>query len=113
MAQAIATHKQSVKILEKFYGFDNPQTAHAYSSLSLFYYTAKETDKAFAALLKSLYIFNIIGGEFHPDCSMIFTNLALMYQDVDKQQLAINCLFEGLERNILMFGAESFKVIDI
>ena len=64
MTQTIANHQQCVRILEKFYGFDNPQTAHAYSSLSLFYYTAKETEKAFAAQLKSLYIFNLIGGEF-------------------------------------------------
>jgi len=110
MTQTIANHQQCVRILEKFYGFDNPQTAHAYSSLSLFYYTAKETEKAFAAQLKSLYIFNLIGGEFHPECAMIFTNLALMYQDIEKQQPAINCLFEALERNVLMYGAESFKV---
>lgn len=64
MGQTIANHKQSVRILEKFYGFDNPQTAHAYTSLSLFYYTAKDQDKAFEALLKSLYLFNLIGGEF-------------------------------------------------
>ena len=64
MTQTIANHKQSVRILEKFYGLDNPQTAHAYSSLSLFYYTAKEQDKAFNSLLKSLFLFNIIGGEF-------------------------------------------------
>jgi len=69
MVQTIANHEQCVRILEKFYGFDNPQTAHAYSSLSLFYYTAKEPEKAFAAQLKSLYIFNLIGGEF-----VIFTN---------------------------------------
>mgnify|MGYP001950386390 CR=1 FL=1 len=41
---------------------------------------------------------------------MIFSNLALMYQDADKQQSAINCLFEALERNSLMYGAESIKV---
>jgi hypothetical protein len=41
---------------------------------------------------------------------MIYSNLALMFQDADKQQSAINCLFEALERNYLMYGLESFKV---
>jgi len=41
---------------------------------------------------------------------MIFTNLALMYQDIEKQQPAINCLFEAHERNVLMYGADSLKV---
>ena len=71
--QAIVNHKQSVKILEKFYGFDNAQTAHGYSSLALLHYYAKQYDKAFACLLKSLYIFNIIGGEF----------VSFLYEDLE------------------------------
>jgi len=42
---------------------------------------------------------------------MIYTNLALMYQDIENQQLAINCLLEALERNVLMYGSQSFKVL--
>ena len=85
MNQTILNHQQCVRILEKFYGFDNPQTAHAYSSLSLFYYTAKETEKAFAAQLKSLYIFNLIGGEFVRDFFWIFGKLIFLYSILNVQ----------------------------
>jgi len=64
MNQAITYHIQSVKTLEKLYGVDNPQTAHAYSSLALFYYSAKQTKEAFEYMFKSLYSFNLVGGEF-------------------------------------------------
>lgn len=41
---------------------------------------------------------------------MILNNLALMYQDMEKSQAAINCLFEALDRNILMYQSDSVKV---
>ena len=68
MSQAIINHKQGIKILEKFYGFDNAQTAHGYFSLSLLHFHAKQYDKAFVSILKSLYIFNVIGGELVNYC---------------------------------------------
>jgi len=36
--------------------------------------------------------------------------MALMYQDLEKPQAAINCLFESLERNSLIYNTESLKV---
>lgn len=79
MNQAIAYHIQSVKTLEKLYGIDNPQTAHAYSSLALFYYSAKQTSEAFDFMLKSLYSFTIIGGEFVRTFQIKLTRLASRY----------------------------------
>jgi Tetratricopeptide repeat len=64
MNQAILYNKQSARVLEKLYGVDNPQTAHAYSTLALLYYTNKNHQKAFDYMLKSLYVFNTVGGEF-------------------------------------------------
>ena len=71
-------------------------------------------------MLKALFVFNMIGGEFvrfqnqinnqHPECSMIYSSLAHMYKEANKQQSAINCLFEYLERNSMVYGAMSIKV---
>ena len=36
--------------------------------------------------------------------------MGLMYQDLDKPQAAINCFFESLERNILMYQSDGLKV---
>jgi hypothetical protein len=51
---------------------DSQQTAHSFYTLALFYYGAKETDKALKHMYKSLYIFNLIAGE------NVITNIIFM-----------------------------------
>ncbi len=61
--QAVIFQKQSVKTYEKFFGIDHPLTAHALSSLGLFYFQLKNFDKAFKNTIRSLFLTNLIGGE--------------------------------------------------
>lgn len=74
--QAILYHKQSIRILEKLYGVDNPHTGQAYTTLGFFYFSQKKYQKAFDNMLKSLFVFNMIGGEFVNQMSfLIFSTL--------------------------------------
>jgi hypothetical protein len=53
-----------VKLTEKTYGVDDPNTVSAFTDLARFYYEMDSLDRTQSCLLSGLYLADLVGGSF-------------------------------------------------
>ena len=104
--KALEYYQKSLKIREKVYGKEHPDTAESYNNIGSVYNSKGEYDKALEYYQKSLKICEKVYGKEHPSTATSYNNISILfykmqkYQDsYDYMQKAINILEKVLPSN--------------
>ena len=81
------------------YGLDHPHVGFNYSTLSMYYLNSGYFSKGFDYMHKALSILQISVGEFHPEIASIYLNLGMMYQEIEKNEAALDAYTQYLKQN--------------
>src|SRR5437588_8230791 len=82
--EAAPLYEYALRIKEKRYGHDHPNTDPLLNNLALLYSDQGKYDEASSLYQRSLAICEKIYGPEHPDTAMTLNNLALLYSDQGK-----------------------------
>jgi tetratricopeptide (TPR) repeat protein len=66
----------------------------------MYHHTVGSWNKAFGYMNRALLILKVVCGENHPDIAACYLNTGLMYKDVEKFHMAIDCYKKSLYCNI-------------
>ena len=104
--KAEVLYKKNLKIREKLYGEEHPDTAANYNNLVLLYKGQGKYREAEELCKKALQIREKIQGEEHPDTATSYNNLAGVYSAQGKYKEAEELYEKALWIREKMFGAE-------
>lgn len=77
--------------------------------MALFYHGLNQTELALRHMARTLVLLNVSCGSDHPDVAATFINIAMMYQDIGKMNVALRYLQEALKRNERLLGPEHIQ----
>eukprot|EP01132_Coremiostelium_polycephalum_P009177 gene9177-11250_t len=103
---AIEHQKNAVVITEKVFGFDHQDTIHSYTTLSAFCQRAGRFNEAMGYLKRALYLTDMLGGEYNPERSAIYSSIANLLQETEKLELSIEFFLQALKHQEFLFGAD-------
>lgn len=90
--------------MERILGPDSPLVAFAYSKLAMYYHSTGYFSMGFENMWRALSILQTVCGEYHPEIASIYLNLSMMYQEIDKNEAAVDVLIQYASQTHYMFG---------
>ena len=102
--QAELLKLQSLEIMKKILGENNPDIAKSLNNLAGIYLVQRKYEQAEPLLIQSLEIMRNILGENNPDVAKIFNNLAELYQSQGKYEEAESLYIQSLEMMRKLLG---------
>ncbi|XP_039627681.1 clustered mitochondria protein homolog [Polypterus senegalus] len=106
-SEAVIMQKKAVIISERAWGFDHHNTINGYVYLALYCYADGATAAALRLLGRARYLLLLVHGEDHPFSAIIDSNIGLVVQGTQQEEMAIRFLQNALIINKKFHGSKT------
>ena len=104
--KALDMYNQLLRIREKLYGVEHPNTAFTYNDIGNVYNRQGDYKKAFDFYDEAMAVCEKVLGSEHPAIALFFLNVACVYSEKGDYDVALACQFSALSIREKVLGLE-------